>query len=256
MEVQFNKQAASTEEMLIRFEPDINAGGPTIISNYIDYSNDAIYKSLTAANQQAYSALPFGSYLKISSTEYTNLQNNLTNVTMAGVTDTTFTNIGNATSVSGGFGGAPGLFTNVVNAAGTPAIPANSFVIAVAFYYAAVTNSSIRIFANNSTSSYTNFQQIGGVLPTTTAVAYNYYVLKGATSVTASTSGNLAYWIDTNSYFSWKSSVVNTSGVRYFQTGTFANPTLPTSATTLSSTFPSGAFGLQGITTTVKQWVA
>ena len=248
MEIRFEKTANSTDEMIIRFEQDPGTSGQSILFSDIDYSDDKIYQSLSAANQAAYRALAFGSYLKITAAEFTTLTTNLSGVTKASTSDTVYTAIGSSTNLATG-----NLFvTNIIDLSGSlynPPIPANNYVFAVKFYYNSVL-SDIRIFANNSTSSYTNFQQIGRSLPTTTA-GQNYYVLKGASSVTANANGNLAVWASEIVYFGYKQSV-NGSGIRYLQTAA------PTSGLTLNTVFfgKGGSLGIQALTTGTRQWVA
>jgi hypothetical protein len=242
MEIRFDKTANSTEEMQIRYEPDVNAGGGPIISSWIDFSNDKIYLSLGPSSQQAYGAASFGSYIKITEAEYTALQTNVTSITVTGVTNAIYTSIGSASNFGEGRTG----FTNIV-AGGTPAIPANTYVFAFKFYFNG-TNSSIRFYSNNSISSYTNFTQIGGILPRTT-VGNNYYVLKGVSAVRAATNGNLAAWCDSIAGFGVKPFVAN--GVRFL-----ANTDPLTPSTSLSTSLANGiAFAMQALTTTTIQWV-
>jgi hypothetical protein len=201
---------------------------------------DRITPSLTTS-LTAYTNAASGSWVKITSGEYTALQTNVSSTTLAGATAATITAIGTTTNFTTG----SLLFTNIVSSA-TPAIPANSYVYAVSFYYNG-TNSTVSVYANNSTSSYTNFTKVGGTLPTTTA-GLNYYVLKGASTPTASSDGNLAMWHDDNVNHGIKQSI-GAAGLRYVTTGT------PSSSSTLSSSFGNAsAFALQALTTTSKQW--
>lgn len=201
---------------------------------------DAIAQSLTTS-ASAYTSASAGSWVKITSAEYTALQTNVSNMTIAGTTAATYTSIGTSVGVASG-----GLAVTNVVGSGTPAIPANSYVFAVSIYYAG-TNSSVRFFANNSISSYTNFSQIGGVLPTTTS-GDNYYVLKGASSVTASSAGNLLVWVDQAINLGGKPFVAN--DIRFLNTAT-----PPTTGSSISN--PAGnnnAVAIQALTTTSKQW--
>jgi hypothetical protein len=201
---------------------------------------DRIAESLTTS-LSAYTAASDGSWIKITSGEYTELQTTVSGTTAAGATAATMTAIGTSTNFTTG----SLLFTNVVSSA-TPAIPANSYVYAVSFYYNGI-NSTVAVYANDSTSSYTNFTKVGGTLPATTA-GLNYYVLKGASTPTATTSGSLAMWHNNNINHGVKANV-GASGMRYTTTST------PSSSSTLSSTFGNAAaFSLQALTTTSKQW--
>jgi hypothetical protein len=179
--------------------------------------------------------------VKITSGEYATLQTKVADTTLVGTTAATYTAIGTNTNFTTG----PLLLTNVVGAS-TPAVPANSYIYAVAFYYNGTT-SSFAAYANDSTTSYTNFSKIGATLPTTTA-GNNYYVLKNPGNVTAPTTGNFAMWSTEVLNHGFKQSV-SASGIRYTTTGT------PSSSSTLSSTFGNAsAFSIQGLTTTAKQW--
>jgi hypothetical protein len=201
---------------------------------------DNITLSLTTS-LSSYNAAANGTWVKITSGEYTALQTNVSGTTPAGATAATMTAIATSTNFTTG----SLFFTNIVSSA-TPAIPANSYVYAMSFYFNAV-NSGISVYANDSTSSYTNFTKIGSTLPTTTA-GLNYYVLKGASTPTASTTGNLAMWSNDNINHGFKASI-GASGVRYVSTST------PSSSSTLSGSYAlSAAFAIQGLTTTSKQW--
>jgi hypothetical protein len=201
---------------------------------------DKIAEALTTS-LSSYTSASDGSWVKITSAEYTTLQTKVSGTSLAGTTAVTYSAIGTSTNFTTG----SLIFTNIVGAA-TPAIPANSYVYAIAFYFNG-NNSQISVYANDSVSSYTNFSKIGGTLPTTTA-GDNYYVLKGSSSVTAATNGNLAMWSNDNVKHGFKQSI-SASGARYTTTAT------PTTSTTLSSQFlNSAAFSLQGLTTTTKQW--
>jgi hypothetical protein len=201
---------------------------------------DKIADSLTTS-LSSYNSASDGSWVKITSTEYTTLQTNVSGTSLAGTTAATYSAIGTSTNFTTG----SLIFTNIVGSA-TPAIPANSYVYAIAFYFNG-TNSTVSVYANDSTTSYTNFSKVGGTLPTTTA-GNNYYVLKGSSSVTAATDGNLAMWNNDNIKYGFKQAI-SASGVKYTTTST------PNTSTTLSTQFlNSSAFSLQGLTTTSKQW--
>lgn len=201
---------------------------------------DKIAESLTTS-LSAYEAAADGAWIKITSSEYTDLQTNVRSTTLAGATASTVTSIGTATNFTTG----AVFFTNVVSAA-TPAIPANSYVYAVSFYYNGV-NAGVSVYANDSTSSYTNFTKIGATLPTTTA-GYNYYVRKGVSVTNAASDGNLAMWHNDNVNHGVKTNV-GASGLRYLFTSS------PSSSSSLSSSYGnSAAFSIQALTTTSKQW--
>ena len=203
-------------------------------------ASDNIAKSLSTS-LSAYNSAESGSWVKITSTEYNDLQTNVSGTSFAGTTPSTYSTIGTSTNFTSG----SLIFTNIVSSA-TPSIPSNSYIYAVAFYFNGV-NSSISVYANSSTTSYTGFSKIGGTLPTTTT-GNNYYVLKGGSNLTT-TSGNFAMWSNDNVKHGF-GIVSDAVGVRYTTTAS------PSSATSLSSSYTSfpSAFSLQALTTTSKQW--
>jgi hypothetical protein len=204
---------------------------------------DKIAQSLTA-NLATYTAAADGDWVKITSGEYAAVRTNVTGINVAGATDATLAAIGiNTNFTSGSL-----MFTNIVSSA-SPMIPANSYVFAVSLYTGA-NLSSVKVYANDSTSSYTNFVQIGGTLPLTTSGTLSYYVLKGAETPTAVTDGNFAMHSTSNIVHGFKQNV-GAAGIRYTSTGT------PTPSSALNSSFGTGtaaAFSLQALTTTSKQW--
>lgn len=203
-------------------------------------TGDKIASSLTTS-LNAYTSASAGDWVKITLTEYTTLQTNISGTSFAGTTPTAYSTIGTNTNFT--TGGV--FFTNIVSSA-TPAISANSYVYAIAFYFRDI-NSGISVYANNSTTSYTNFSKIGGTLPTTTS-GNNYYVLKGA-SITTTAQGNIAMWSSDNVKHGF-GLVSDAAGVRY----TFTSS--PSSSSSLSSSFTASpaAFSLQALATTSKQW--
>lgn len=204
---------------------------------------DRITPSLTTS-LTAYNNAANGVWVKITASEYSALKTNVSGINVAGATDATIAAIANNTNFTTG----SLMFTNIVSSS-TPAIPANSYMFAVSLYTGA-NISTVKVYANNSTSSYTNFTQVGGTLPTTSAAALSYYVLKGASTPTSTSDGNFAMHSTDNINHGFKQSV-GAAGVRYLSLGT------PSTSTTLSSSFGTGtaaAFAIQALTTTSKQW--
>lgn len=204
---------------------------------------DKITPSLTTS-LTAYNNAATGAWVKITATEYAALRVNVSGISVAGATDATIAAIGTITNFTTG----SLIFTNIVTG-GAPKIPANSYVFAVSFYTGA-NISTVKVYANDSTSSYTNFTQIGGTLPTTSAGTLNYYVLKGVSTTTAATDGNIAMHSTDNINHGFKQNV-GAAGVRY------TSGPAPTPAYVLNSSFGTGtasAFSLQALTTTSKQW--
>lgn len=203
---------------------------------------DQIAASLTTS-LAAYNAASAGSWVKITSTEYTNLQTNVTGTSAAGLTTAALNGISNTNFTSGALS-----FCNIKGGT-APSITANQYVYAFAMYMGGGTLSDIRVYANNSISTYSGFTQLGGVLPTTTANSRNYYVLKGVSSVSAATEGLLAASTGNVLLFGF-STTAGAVGVRYTSTV----PLL--SGTVLSSSYVLGtsAFAIQCLTTGTKQW--
>lgn len=192
----------------------------------------------------AYTSATKGSWVRITSNEYTSLSSNISNTSIAGANSNVITAIGSADRFSSG----QLMFTNIVSS-NTPAIPANSYLYAVQFRYNTA-GSNVQVYANDSTTSYTNFSQVGSDLPVTTA-GYNYYVLKGASNTTASTDGNFAMWQANNFYQGWTINVGG--GGSKYQGGLTGTPIGP-SLILLSNFASSSAFAMQALTTTSKQW--
>ena len=181
------------------------------------------------------------SWVKITSSEYTSLLSNVTNTSIAGANS----NVIAAVGANDRFVDRYALFTNIVSS-NTPEIPANSYLYAVWFRYNG-TSSASSVYTNDSITSYTNFSKVGGTLPTTSS-GDNYYVLKGSSNTTASTSGNFGMFHSNTFPQAWMLNVGG-AGIRY------NTPNPPTTSTVLS--FPwlsSSAFAMQALTTTSKQW--
>jgi hypothetical protein len=204
---------------------------------------DQIAASLTTS-LAAYNAASAGSWVKITITEYTNLQTNVTETSVAGLATANLNTINSTNFTSGGLS-----FCNI-SSANTPSIAANQFVYAFAVYVGGTALSDIRVYANNSTTLYTNFTQLGGILPATSPInSRNYYVLKGVAAVTAATAGLLAA-STANVLPMGFSQTAGGTGVRFVST----QPLI--TSTTLNSSFTNGssAFGIQCLTTGTKQW--
>lgn len=210
---------------------------PAVISG-----GDQIAASLTTS-LAAYNAASAGTWIKITSTEYANLQTNVSGTSVAGLTTAALNGISTTNFTTGSLS-----FCNIKGGS-APSIAANQYVYAFAMYMGGGTLSDIRVYANNSISVYSGFTQLGGVLPTTTASSRNYYVLKGVSAVSAATEGLLAASTASILLFGF-STGAGAVGVRYTSTVPLA------SGTTLASQFVSGtsAFAIQCLTTATKQW--
>ncbi len=204
-------------------------------------SGDRIAASLTTS-LAAYTAAATGAWVKITAAEYTTLQTNVTGTSVAGLTTTNLNSIASTNFTSGQLS-----FCNR-SAAGAPAILASQYVYAFAVYTGSIL-SDIRVYANNSTSTYSGFNQLGGVLPSTTGSARNYYVLKGVSTISAATDGLLAA-STTNVLPMGFSQSAGGSGMRYTSTVPLINSTNLTGLYTTGSS----AFAIQCLTTGTIQW--
>lgn len=204
-------------------------------------SGDKIAASLTTS-LAAYNSAATGAWVKITAAEYISLQSNVSGTSVAGLTTTNLNGISTTNFTSGSLS-----FCNI-SSAGAPSIQANQYVYAFALYTGG-TFSDIRVYANNSTTSYTNFSQLGGVLPTTTSGSRNYYVLKGVSTVSAASAGLLAASTASVLLMGFSTSAGGV-GVRY-------SSTVPlTTSTTMTTSFTTGtsAFAIQCLTTGTIQW--
>jgi hypothetical protein len=133
-----------------------------------------------------------------------------------------------------------------------PPVPANSFVYAIAYKHVA-SKSGIQVYQNTTTGT-SNFTQLGGNLPTTVSGTNQFVVLKNKLTFRNPTAAEtlLSMFIPTNaSGFFFKPAITaptTTTGKYLISPGTI------TTSTNLSSTFANGAFALQTLSTTTKQW--
>jgi hypothetical protein len=222
-------------------------------------SGDLIIASLSTS-LASYQAASTNDWVKITSTEYTNLQTNITGTTVAGISNTYM----NSSSSSGL------TVTNqsaiVANSAttNTPAIPANNYVYACAIKYGkGVQATDMRIFTNTNTASVGGFNQVGGVLPGTetggSGSAINYYVLKGVSVTNGATSGLLSVFTGQTAssavYIGFYQNFSVTNSMRYLLFTPGESGGIPNSSSSLSGSLSGyGAFNIQALTTATKQW--
>ncbi len=208
-------------------------------------SGDKIADSLTTS-LSAYNSASAGSWVKITSTEYTALQTNVTGTNKIGATDTIM-----SAAASSSFGSQN---LQVANAVGTntPVIPANQYIFAFSMKNTAAV-SGIRVLANkNSASPATGYSYVGNVLPTTTT-GINYFVLKGSSTTNGATAGVLGMWALSNSC----SNLQNISGGTGLGVGYgiyYSWPVNPPTSGTLNLLSGNRAFAIQALTTDTKQW--
>jgi len=209
-------------------------------------ANDNIAKSLTTS-LSAYNAASNGTWVSITSTEYTALQTNVSNTSLGMTTASQL-----ALSAAGTFSASAYMATNASNSSYCPPIPANSYLYAVVYRYALAGQTGLQLYRNTASNVYSNFTQVGGDLPTTVN-GYNYAVLKDTNSTPVSTASLAAIYTNTaNSvYLLYKhpATVPTTVNGYYLVT---AGPI--TSSTNLSNIFISGNYMFQTLSTTSKQW--
>jgi hypothetical protein len=157
------------------------------------------------------------------------------------------------------------IVANTVTA-NTPAILSNNYVYAFSVKWSGIVSgigTDVRVFTNSSTSSFTGFNQLGNVLPaTSTGSGYvsNYYVLKGQSVTNGTTNGLLSIFTGETSgsgkYLGFYQNFSFTNGMRYNLYGAPAvGSGSPTSSTVLGGNIGGyGAFGIQALTTPIKQW--
>jgi hypothetical protein len=216
--------------------------------NYLWKSNDKILAALTT-NRQAYLDATDGSWVTITLAEYTSLKSNVSGTSIGMASDAV---IFAATSISfPGTASSSMIATNQSNS-DCPPVPANSFVYAIAYKHVA-SKSGIQVYQNTTTGT-SNFTQLGGNLPTTVSGTNQFVVLKNKLTFRNPTAAEtlLSMFIPTNaSGFFFKPAITaptTTTGKYLISPGTI------TTSTNLSSTFANGAFALQTLSTTTKQW--
>lgn len=217
--------------------------------NYLWKSNDKILTALTT-NRQAYIDAADNTWVVITVSEYASLKTSVSGATIGMATDTVI----NAATTSNFAGTSTSsiIVTNQSNS-NTPAIPANSYVFALKYKYTTAGQTGIQVYQNTMTG-LSNFTQLGGDLPTT-VTSQNYVVLKNKLTFRNPMPTETLLALYTNS--------APASNLLY-KRSTVA-PTTPTASyllapgsidvlTNLSSNYVGGAFAIQTLSTTLKQW--
>lgn len=205
---------------------------------------DNIAKSLTT-NLSAYNSAANGTWVAITSSEYSALQSNVSSTSLGG---TTASQLGLASQA--GFTFSKYIATNIADA-NCPAIPANSYVYAACYRYATAGHTGMQLYRNTASNVYSNFTQVGGDLPTTVA-GYNYAVLKDTNATPVATAGLAAMFVNTTSPQSFifkTSSATPTANTRVLIT---SGPI--TTSTNLTTSSTQINFMYQTLSTTSKQW--
>jgi hypothetical protein len=223
--------------------------------------DDAITASLTTSLSN-YQSAATDEWIQITSGEYANLQTNVSGTTLVGITTDYLT----GTSSGGLANSGSAVVANSVTTK-SPAIPANSYLYAFAVRWVTAEPAvNMCVFTNTNTGSAVGFNQVGSVLPNTTAAGVSYYVRKGVTISNGSTAGLLACFTGTRldypnpsftgsaGYIGFKY-LVGTSPIpnMFF---TMASGSIPGPNINMTGGLPNyGAFLLQGLTTNAIQWI-
>ena len=235
-------------------------GSGIVILKYTPSIPDAIVNSLTTS-LTAYNDAANGDWVKITSTEYSNLQTNVSGTTKVGISDSYLS----SATYSGLTVTDQSAMVANTSTANTPAIPANNYLYAFAVKYGnniPVPATDLRIFTNTSISSFTGFNQLGSVLPPPdtglSGFSINYYVIKGNNTANGSTTGLLSLFTGATTksavYLGFYQNFSVNNSMRYllFTPATSGNPN---SSSVLSGSIPNyGAFCIQGLATETKQW--
>ena len=234
---------------------------------------DMIRTALTRPTQSSYDAASNESWIKITADEYSNLASSIASTTKVVASDT----ILNAATSSGVSYTTNAFVANHV-ASYQVKIPANSYLYAFAIRWSSKTPTNETSVYINNTTGYTGFSQVGGNLPDLVGgnpgagllLATNYYVLKNPTNTTPANGGILGFFSGMNNVDSYSSATfigtvprsdygatpITRPGQGYhYITGLLEKPTTTTNMTgSLVDYGNNYAIGMQGLSTTVKQW--
>ena len=237
------------------------SGTPNIITDMLRYN--------LSENQSAYESASTGSWVKISASEYSNLYYNITSSTKVASTD----EILSAATTPGVTYSSSAFVANHIDTSQL-AIPASSYLYAVAINWASKTSTNqTGVYINNTTANYSGFSLVGGYLPdiiggssSTTVVATNYYVFKDPLDITTTNGGILGFFSGIDNVDSLASGgligIVNRTEAAITRPGQGFHYEVNLSSEPTSSTVMTGsltgvdnyAIGMQGLSTTSKQW--
>lgn len=219
----------------------------------ISGTTDQIVASLTTS-LASYQAASAGTWVAITSIEYTTLQSNVANTSLVGTTSSTF-----SLTTATAFTLTDVALTNTSTAV-TPSIPANSYIYAFSIRIATtptVTMNNVSVYANTNTGVYSGYLKLGSTLPVLVG-GVNYFVLKGVSSTNGASAGLLGVTApggaainSSQSYnLCWGFNITG-AGMRYLN-----GVTLPLSSSAVLSTSPGPdrAVAIQALTTSAIQW--
>lgn len=222
---------------------------PTTSVSVVSGPTDKIADSLSTS-LAAYNAAATGDWIEITSSEYALLQTNVTDTSICGASTSILT-----TAISGSLSTVPIIAASIVDGTNVFAVPANTYIYAVAFAYDTNGKANIRIYANKNSAEVTpaGFVQQGNPLPATTVsggVSVQYYVCKGVSTTNGATAGYLGFY-DPNNNTGLNTKINTNIGIYYNQPGAGV---IPTSSTRLIAQVTTPTLGFQGLATTTKQW--
>ena len=210
-----------------------------------DGGRNAIAQSLTTS-LSAYNSASDGQWVSITSAEYAALQANVSNTSLGMATTSLL-----ALSSNGNFSTNAFISTNQPDA-NCPAIPANSYLYAVAYRYSLAGQTGLQLYRNSASNVYSNFTKVGSDLPTTIS-NYNYAVLKDTSLSPVANASLAAMYTNTapaaNMMYKHFGTAPTSVNARYVTT---AGPI--TTSTNLTTTFAGLNFAIQTLSTTSKQW--
>jgi hypothetical protein len=222
---------------------------------------DVIVSNLTTS-LSAYTAANTDDWINITSTEYNNLNTNISSSSKVGISDSYL-------SSAGGGGLANNKSALLANSLTTesPAIPANNYLYAFAVKWTTTEPGvGMCVFTNTNSATASGFNKVGSVLPTISSAGISYFVRKSP-SATNGTAGLLACFSGTKMDYS-NPSFTGSAGYIAFRvlqgTGITPIPVMryllgdgitPTDNSTLTGNLSGyGAFCIQGLATPTQQW--
>lgn len=218
---------------------------------------DQIVASLTTS-LATYNAAATDDWVKITSTEWSALQSNITGTNRAGATDSVM-----SASGSGGLANAKAaLVANSVTVV-SPAILANQYLYGFSMRWSFAEGVDMRVYTNTNSASTGGFNQVGSVLPDPGVTGLVYYVRKGVSTTNGATAGALSFFTGTKMDYP-NANFTGSAGYIAFNISATPKPTMrwlltdgtvPPSNSTLSGSQANyGMFMIQGLTTGTIQW--
>lgn len=213
---------------------------------------DQIALSLTTS-LAAYNSATSGSWIRITSTEYNNLTTNISSTTIIGAKS-------NVLATATVYSTQPSfpVIASPLQSANQSAIPANSYLYAIAFRWTDSTGTSgMQVYANTNSALNTGYTKVGSSLPATGTAGIQYYVRKGASTPNSATAGRLALFtghptVNGQPSGYWLAQIYSgTEGYSYLAISNGIDPNASTDVNTVQNI---GAVLIQGLASTAIQW--